>query len=244
MNVPLLDLRAQYRQIQKEIHSAIQPVLKSQRFILGENVEKLETQVAKYCGIKYAIGVASGTDALLLALMAIGIERGDEVITTPFTFFATAGSISRLGAKPVFVDIDPKTYNINPDLIAKKITRRTRAIIPVHLYGQSADLGPIRKIAKKKKLIVIEDAAQSLGATYKGKKTGAIGELGCLSFFPTKNLGGLGDGGMVLTNDAKLAEKIRTLRVHGSAKRYYHSLIGINSRLDELQAAALLVKLK
>ena len=244
MKVPLLDLTVQYRQIQKEIHSAIQGVLKTQHFILGTNVLELENKIAKYSDAKYAIGVASGSDALLLSLTAIGIERGDEVITSPYTFFATAGSISRLGAKPVFVDIDPKTFNINPELIQKKITKRTKAIIPVHLFGQSADMSLIQKIARKKKLVIIEDAAQSLGANYKGKKTGSIGDLGCLSFFPSKNLGAFGDGGMVVTNNAKLAEKIRILRVHGSAERYYHSVIGMNSRLDELQAAVLCVKFK
>ena len=244
MTIPLLDLKTQYRQIQREIQSAFQQILKTQHFILGPFGERLENQAAKYCGVKYAINVASGTDALLLSLMALGIGRGDEVITTPYTFFATAGSISRAGAKPVFVDIDPKTYNINPNLIAKKITKRTKAIMPVHLYGQSADMDLVLKIAKKKKLAVIEDAAQAIGATYKGKKVGTIGDLGCYSFFPTKNLGGFGDGGMVVTNSAKLAEKIRMLRVHGSGKKYYHELIGVNSRLDELQAAVISIKLK
>ena len=244
MNIPLLDLKAQYATIKDEIKTAIDDVLESQYFILGPKVGQFEQEIAKYCHVQHAVGVASGSDALLLAMMAIDVGYGDEVITTPYTFFATAGSISRLGAQPVFVDIDPKTYNINPDLIEKQITKRTKAIIPVHLYGQCADMDPILEIAQRHNLYVIEDAAQAIGAEYKGKKAGSIGHIGCLSFFPSKNLGGYGDGGMVITNDAELAEKIRVLRVHGAKSKYYHSVIGCNSRLDALQAAVLSIKLK
>ena len=244
MNIPLLDLKAQYATIKDEIKAAIDEVLESQYFILGPKVEQFEQEIAQYCHVQHAVGVASGSDALLLAMMAIDVGYGDEVITTPYTFFATAGSISRLGAQPVFVDINPKTYNINPDLIEKRITKRTKAIIPVHLYGQCADMNPILEIAQKYHLYVIEDAAQAIGAKYKGRKAGSMGHLGCLSFFPSKNLGGYGDGGMVITNDAELAEKIRVLRAHGAKPKYYHSVIGCNSRLDALQAAVLSVKLK
>ena len=244
MQVPLLDLKAQYATIKDEIKAAIDEVLESQYFILGPKVQKFEEEIAEYCNVQHAVGVASGSDALLLALMAIDVGYGDEVITTPYTFFATAGAISRLGAKPVFVDIDPKTYNINPELIYEKITDKTKAIIPVHLYGQCADMDPILEIGKKYNLCIIEDAAQAIGAEYKGKKAGSMGDMGCLSFFPSKNLGGYGDGGMVITNNAELAEKIRVLRVHGAKPKYYHSLIGLNSRLDALQAAVLSVKLK
>ena len=244
MQVPLLDLKAQYATIKDEIKAAIDEVLESQYFILGPKVQQFEEEIAKYCNVQHAVGVASGSDALLLALMAIGVGYGDEVITTPYTFFAAAGSISRLGAKPVFVDIDAKTYNINPELIAEKITDKTKAIIPVHLYGQCADIYPILEIGKKYNLCIIEDAAQAIGAEYKGRKAGSMGDIGCLSFFPSKNLGGYGDGGMVITNNAELAEKIRVLRAHGAKPKYYHSLIGLNSRLDALQAAVLSVKLK
>ena len=242
--IPLLDLKAQFNSIKDEIKDAINEVLESQQFILGIQVQQLEEAVCRYAGSSFAIGVASGSDALLLAMMAIGVGPGDEVITTPYTFFATAGSISRLGAKPVFVDIDPRTYNINPSFIEKKITKHTKAIIPVHLFGQSANMDPILKIAKEHKLFVIEDAAQSLGAKYKWKNAGTMGDFGTLSFFPTKNLGGIGDGGMVLTNHASFAEKIRKLRVHGAQPKYYHEMIGLSSRLDTIQAAVLLVKLK
>jgi dTDP-4-amino-4,6-dideoxygalactose transaminase len=243
MAIPLVDLKAQFENIKDEINNAIQEVLESQWFILGTKVQELEEKIADYCHAKYGVGVASGSDAILLALMAIDIGTDDEVITTPFTFFATAGSVSRLGAKPVFVDIDPRTYNINPQLIEEKITPRTKAIIPVHLYGQCADMDPILEIAEKHELYIIEDAAQAIGAKYKDRYAGSIGHIGCLSFFPTKNLGGYGDGGMVLTNHEELAEKIKVLRVHGSKPKYYHSLIGCNSRLDAIQAAVLLAKL-
>jgi len=244
MQVPLLDLKAQYAAIKDEIKAAIDEVLESQYFILGPKVQQFEEEIAKYCDVQHAVGVASGSDALLLALMTIEVGNGDEVITTPYTFFATAGSISRLGAKPVFVDIDPKTYNINPELIAEKITAKTKAIIPVHLYGQCADMDAILEIGNKYNLCIIEDAAQAIGAEYKGRKAGSMGYLGCLSFFPSKNLGGYGDGGMVIANNAELAETIRVLRVHGAKPKYYHSLIGLNSRLDAFQAAVLSVKLK
>ncbi|MBD3182372.1 aminotransferase class V-fold PLP-dependent enzyme [Candidatus Poribacteria bacterium] len=244
MSVPFIDLVKQYKSIKEEIDQAISEVVESQYFVLGPKVGELEERIADYCQIKHGIGVASGTDALLLSLMALDIGHGDEVITTPFTFFATAGSISRLGAKPVFVDIDPKTYNINPQLIADKITEKTKAIIPVHLYGQCADMDPIMEIAEKNNLYVIEDAAQAIGAKYKGRMAGSIGHLGCLSFFPTKNLGGYGDGGMVLTNNKELEKKVRMLRVHGSKIKYNHSVVGLNSRLDAIQAAVLLAKLK
>ena len=243
ITIPLVDLKAQYETIRDEINEAIQEVLASQYFILGPKVRELEEKVADYCGVRYGIGVASGSDALLLSLMAVGVGYGDEVITTPFTFFATAGSVSRLGATPVFVDIDPGTYNINPHLIEERITEKTKAIIPVHLYGQCADMDPILEVAAKHDLYVIEDSAQAIGARYKGRKAGSMGHLGCLSFFPTKNLGGYGDGGMVVTDDGELAEKIRVLRAHGSKPKYYHSVVGCNSRLDAIQAAVLLVKL-
>jgi len=241
--IPLVDLKAQYETIKVEIQEAVYEVLESQQFILGDKVEELEAKIAQFCNVHYGIGVASGSDALLLSLMSIGISAGDEVITTPYTFFATAGAVSRLGGIPIFVDID-RTYNINPYLIEDKITSRTKAIIPVHLFGQCANMDIINEIALKHGLYVIEDAAQAIGARYKGRKAGSMGDLGCLSFFPTKNLGGYGDGGMVLTDNDELADKIRVLRVHGSHPKYHHSVIGINSRLDAIQAAILLVKFK
>jgi dTDP-4-amino-4,6-dideoxygalactose transaminase len=243
-SIPLLDLKAQYATIREEIRAAIDRVIEAQQFILGPEVEALEHEIATYTGCKYGIGVSSGTDALLVALMAIDIRPGDEVITTPYTFFATAGSIARLGAVPVFVDIDPLTFNIDPNAIEAKITPRTRAIMPVHLYGQMADMDPIMEIAQRHNLVVIEDAAQAIGAEYKGRRAGSIGHLGCFSFFPSKNLGGFGDGGMVVTSDPTLAEKMRLLRAHGASPKYYHKLIGGNFRLDALQAAVLRVKLK
>ncbi|TAJ99072.1 MAG: DegT/DnrJ/EryC1/StrS family aminotransferase, partial [Candidatus Manganitrophaceae bacterium] len=243
MRVPLLDLTAQYQTIRPEIQKAVQQVFESQQFILGPAVTKLEEEIATYCKVRHAIGVASGSDALLLALNALGVGPGDEVITSPYTFFATAGSIARLQAKPVFVDIDPKTYNIDPNQIEKKITPRTKAIIPVHLYGQCAEMDSILELSDRRHLPIIEDAAQSIGATYKGRQAGSMGLFGCLSFFPSKNLGGAGDGGMVLTQNGEMAEKIKILRVHGSQPKYYHQVIGCNSRLDSLQAAVLSVKL-
>ncbi len=244
MQIPILDLTAQYKSIKSEIDAAVMKVVESQHFILGPEVVAFESEVAAYCGTKYAVGVASGTDALILALKALDIGPGDEVITTPFTFFATAESISIVGAKPVFVDVDPKTYCINPELIEGKITKKTKAIIPVHLFGQCADMDRILEIAKLNNLKVIEDTAQAMGATYKGKQAGSMGDIGCLSFFPSKNLGGFGDGGMIITDNKELADKARMLRVHGSTIRYIHSAIGMNSRLDAFQAAILRVKLK
>lgn len=244
MAVPLLDLAAHHEPLHKEIMAAIEQVFKSQAFILGPDVTKLEERVAAYCQTRVAIGVTSGTDALLISLMALGIGSGDEVITTPYSFFATAGAVVRLGAKPVLVDIDPVTFNIDPKKIEQAVTIKTKAIIPVHLYGQSADMGPIMDIATRHKLAVIEDAAQAIGTEYRdGRRVGSIGTVGCLSFFPSKNLGCLGDGGMVVTNDTELAERIKVLRVHGSKPKYYHKLIGGNFRLDSLQAAVLNVKL-
>jgi len=244
MQVPLLDLKRQYQTIKEEVDTAVQAVFDSQYFIKGPVMERFEQAVADYCGVEFAIGSASGTDALLLALMAIDAGPGDEVITTPYTFFATAGVISRTGATPVFVDIKPDTYNINPDLIEAKLTDNTKAIIPVHLYGRCADMYPILAIAEKHSLTVIEDAAQAIGAKHKGRCAGSIGDFGCFSFFPSKNLGGAGDGGMITTRDENVADKLKRLREHGGYPKYYHSLIGINSRLDALQAAVLEVKLK
>jgi dTDP-4-amino-4,6-dideoxygalactose transaminase len=244
MKVPFLDLKRQYSAIKKEIDEAIFSVLSNTQFILGPEVKSFEEKVAAYCGTKFAIGVASGTDALLLSLRTCGVKSGDEVITTGFSFFASAGVISRLGANPVFVDIDPETYNIDPDQIEKKITPKTKAIMPVHLFGQCADMDPIMEVARKHNLKVIEDAAQAIGAEYKGRKAGAIGDFGCFSFFPSKNLGGAGDGGMVTADDPEMAETVRILRAHGAKPKYYHSTIGYNSRLDTIQAAILSVKLK
>ena len=250
MKVPFLDLVPQFSSIEEEIKSALNEVFKTQQFILGPQVEALEQTIAQYCQTRYAIGVASGSDALLLSLMALGIGPGDEVLLPPFTFFATAGVVSRLGAAPVFVDIDPETYDIDPSKIEAKITSKTKAIIPVHLYGQCADMDPLLQIAKAKQLFVIEDAAQALGAEYwpplhsDARRAGQIGDLGCFSFFPTKNLGAFGDAGMVVTNNPTWAEKIRILRVHGSQPKYFHKWIGINSRLDAIQAAILLVKFR
>jgi dTDP-4-amino-4,6-dideoxygalactose transaminase len=242
--IPLLDLKAQYAPIREEIRAAIDRVADAQYFIGGPEVEGLEREVAEYSQCQYGIGVTSGTDALLVALMAIDIKPGDEVITTPYSFFATAGSIYRLGALPVFVDISPSDYNIRPDLIDAAVTDRTRAIIPVHLYGQMADMDPITEIARRHNLVIIEDAAQAIGAEYKGRRAGSIGHFGCFSFFPSKNLGGFGDGGMITTNDAALAHKAKLLRNHGAEPKYYHKLVGGNFRLDALQAAILRVKLK
>jgi dTDP-4-amino-4,6-dideoxygalactose transaminase len=244
MKVPLLDLKLQYQSIKPEIDRAVSAVIENQMFILGSEVEHLEKEIAAYSHCTYGIGVTSGTDALLLALMALEIKPGDEIITTPYTFFATAGVIHRLGARPVFVDILPDTYNINPELIEKAVTPKTKAVIPVHLYGQCADMDAILKIAKKFNLAVIEDAAQAIGAEYKGKRAGSMGTIGCFSFFPSKNLGAFGDGGMVVTNNAELAEKMTLLRVHGMKPKYYHPMVGGNFRLDALQAAVLRVKLK
>ena len=239
-----LDLRAQFATIHEEVMQAVNQVFESQHFILGPEVKQLEQEVAAKLGAKFAVGCASGTDALILALLAAGIGEGDEVITTPFSFIATAGTIAYVGAKPVFVDIDPVTFNINPALVEAAITPRTRAIMPVHLFGLPADLDPILAIAKARKLAVIEDAAQAIGSRYGGRYVGTFGGYGCFSFFPSKNLGGAGDGGLITTEDAQTAERLQMLRVHGSKKKYYHEMIGTNSRLHALQAAVLRVKLR
>jgi len=244
MNVPLLDLKAQFQPIRAEVLAAMQTVCDEQGFVLGPRVVAFEESIAGYIGSRYAIGCASGSDALLLSLMAVGVRAGDEVITIPFTFFATAGAVSRLGAKPVFVDIQADSFNIDPKLIEKAITPRTKAIIPVHLFGQCADMTAINEIAKRKKVRVIEDACQAIGAAQQEKRAGVLGDTGCFSFFPTKNLGGFGDGGLITTNDQTLADSMAMLRVHGSQVRYLHEAVGINSRLDALQAAVLQIKLK
>jgi len=265
MKIPLVDLKTQYDSIKEEIDQAINRVIERSEFILGSEVEALEEEMVSYLGVKYAAGVASGTEALQLALLACGIQRGDEVITTPFTFISTAEAITQCGATPIFVDIDPKTYNIDPqklaDLLEKKFSRQSlithhsspvRAILPVHLYGQSADMDPILELAKKYNLKVIEDCAQSLGAVYSSpqspvpshSKVGSLGDVGCLSFFPSKVLGAYGDGGMVVTNSPEIAERVEMLRNHGCKEKYYHLIPGFNSRLDSLQAAILRVKLK
>ncbi|MDD5644454.1 MAG: DegT/DnrJ/EryC1/StrS family aminotransferase [bacterium] len=244
MKIPVIDLGKLYNEIKPEIDTAIARVISDTNFILGPEVSELEKEIAAYCEAKYAVGCASGTDALLLSLMSMGIGPGDEIITTPFTFFATAGSISRTGATPVFVDIEPETFNINPELTEPKITKKTKAILPVHLFGQTADMDPFLKLKEKYNLFIIEDACQSIGAKYKNRAAGSIGDAGCFSFFPTKNLGGFGDGGMLVTNDSGIYEKTRSLRVHGGRDRYYHDYIGINSRLDTIQAAILLAEIK
>jgi dTDP-4-amino-4,6-dideoxygalactose transaminase len=243
MKVPLLDLKAQYAAIGAEINAAVAEVMVSQHFILGPQVQKCEEALAKYSGCACGVGVSSGTDALLVCLMAEGIGRGHEVLTTPYTFFATAGSIARVGAKPVFVDIDPASYNLDPAQLEAKITPNTRAIMPVHLYGQMADMDPVMEVARRHGLVVIEDAAQAIGAEYKSRRAGSIGHYGCFSFFPSKNLGAAGDGGMVVTRDASRAENLIRLRAHGSKPKYYHKVIGGNFRLDTLQAAVVSAKL-
>ncbi len=244
INVPLLDLRAQYAGMKPEIMSAVEQLFDAQQFILGPAVAEFEEDIAAYLGASHALGVSSGSDALLLALMALGVGPGDEVITSPYTFFATAGAIARVGAAPVFVDIDPATYNIDVRALESAITARTRAIMPVHLYGQCADMNPLLEIAGRHGVAVVEDAAQAIGARYHERNAGTMGTVGCFSFFPSKNLGGAGDGGLVTASDAVLYEKLKILRVHGSHPKYYHALIGGNFRLDALQAAVLRVKLK
>ena len=243
MRVPLLDLKTQYTALKEETLSAVAEVLESQACIGGPRVAELEQKIAALSGARFGVGVSSGTDALLASLMALGIGPGDEVITTPFTFFATAGCIVRTGAVPVFVDIDARTYNMDPVLIEDAITPRTKVIMPVHLYGQCCQMDPILTLADVHGLTVIEDAAQAIGATYKGRPAGGMGAMGCLSFYPTKNLGGAGDGGMVVTNDELLKEVLLVLRDHGARPKYFHSMVGGNFRLDALQAAVLLVKL-
>jgi len=243
-NIQMVDLRNQYLKIKDEVDSAIQEVIDSTAFIQGKAVRDFEQEAASYLACRYAIGCGSGTDALQIAMMAIGIKPGDEIITTPFTFVATAETISLLGARPVYVDIDEKTYNIDVNQIEDKITSRTKAIIPVHLYGQPCEMDQILELAKRYNLRVIEDAAQAFGAEYKKRKVATFGDIGCISFFPSKNLGAFGDAGMLATNDQELAEKIRMLTVHGSKKKYHNEILGVNSRLDSIQAAILRVKLK
>jgi len=246
--IPMLDLQAEYHEIRDEIDDAVHRVLDSGHFILGEEVEAFEHEVASYLGVRHAIGVASGSDALLLALMVLNIGPGGKVITTPFSFFATASCIVRLGATPVFCDIDPRTFDLDPDSVRRYLelsyTPAVKAIIPVHLYGQCCDMDALLELARRYSLKVVEDCAQSFGSTYRGHQSGGMGDIGCFSFFPTKNLGAYGDGGMVSTNDDKLAEHVRMLRVHGARRKYHHEELGINSRLDAMQAAILRVKLK
>jgi dTDP-4-amino-4,6-dideoxygalactose transaminase len=244
MIIPLVDLTAQYNSMREEIEAAISRTMQQGEFILGPQVKALEAEVAAYCGVKEAIGTASGTDALRLTLLASGIEPGDEVITTPFTFIATVEAILQCGARPVFSDIDPKTFNLNPTSLVSKITEKTRAILPVHLYGQPTDMDPILKLAQEHDIRVIEDCAQAMGAEYNGKKVGSLGDVGCLSFFPSKVLGACGDGGMVITNNLEISERVKMLRNHGCKEKYYHLVPGFNSRLDALQAAILRVKLR
>jgi dTDP-4-amino-4,6-dideoxygalactose transaminase len=241
---PFLDLRQQFAAIRNEVMTAIADVMETQHFILGEEVQMFEQELCSFIGAPFAIGCASGSDALLLALLALGVGSGDEVITTPFTFVATAGSIARLGAKPVFIDIDPSTFNIDPQEIAARVNERTKALLPVHLFGLAAEMDPILEIGRTHGIPVIEDAAQAIGAKYKGKPVGTMGTFGCFSFFPSKNLGGAGDGGVVTTNDTAFADRVRLLRVHGSDRKYHYQLLGMNSRLDALHAAILRVKLK
>jgi dTDP-4-amino-4,6-dideoxygalactose transaminase len=243
MNVPLLDLQAQYASLRDETRQAIERVLESQRFVLADEVKRLERSIAEYANTKHAVGCASGSDALLLALMAFDITSGDEVITTPFSFFATGSCIARLGARPVFVDIDPATYNLDVSQVADAITPQTKAIMPVHIYGQCAEMDPLLELGERRGIPIVEDAAQAIGATDHGRRAGSMGAAGCFSFYPTKNLGGAGDGGIVTTNDDRLAERLRRLRAHGGITEYMHTEVGINSRLDELQAAVLNVKL-
>ncbi len=243
MAVPLLDLKTQYAALRDEVVAAVTGVLDSQQFILGATVADFERQCAAYCAVPHALGVSSGTDALLLALMGLGIGPGDEVITSPFSFFATAGCVHRVGATPVFADIDPASFNLDPAGIEARITPRTRAILPVHLFGRCADMGPILDIAKRHGLFVIEDAAQAIGSEVGGRRAGSMGDVGCFSFFPSKNLGGVGDGGLVTCTDAALLERMTRLRNHGSHPKYFHSLVGGNFRLDAIQAAVLGVKL-
>jgi dTDP-4-amino-4,6-dideoxygalactose transaminase len=244
--IPLLDLRAQHRQIREEVLAEIIRVIDSQKFILGEDVQKLEQEIAAYSGTQFAVGCASGSDALFLALLGLGIGPGDEVLTTPYTFFATVGAIHRAGAVPVFVDIEPGTFNMDMNRVEEAFQShpKIKAVIPIHLFGGCADMDPLCRMANERGIAIIEDAAQSIGAEYNGRRAGSIGEIGCFSFFPSKNLGGYGDGGMVTTSDPGLRERLAALRVHGSKRKYYHDWVGINSRLDALQAAVLRVKLR
>ena len=242
--IPMLDLKAQYRNLAEETESAVKRVLESQQLILGPEVKDLEREIAAYCQCEYAVGCASGSDALLLALMAFDVGPGDEVITTPFTFFATAGSIIRLGAKPVFVDIDPQSFNMNVATLASAVTARTKAIMPVHLFGQCVEMESVEQVARRTGAAIIEDAAQAIGAEYYGRRAGSLGDVAAFSFYPSKNLGGAGDGGMLTTNRSEVAEELRMLRAHGAKRKYYHDRVGVNSRLDSLQAAILRVKFR
>jgi dTDP-4-amino-4,6-dideoxygalactose transaminase len=246
MNVPLLDLRAQHNRIREEVIAEMIRVVDSQKFILGEEVQKLEAEIAAYSHAKFGVGCASGSDALILALMALDIKPGDQVLTTPYTFFATAGAISRIGAVPVFADVEESTFNLDLDRVQEALAKypKIRAIIPVHLFGGCADMDPLCALAAERGIPVVEDAAQSIGSEYKGRRAGSIGQIGCFSFFPSKNLGGYGDGGMITTQDAALAERLSALRVHGRTGKYFHQFIGVNSRLDALQAAILRVKFR
>jgi dTDP-4-amino-4,6-dideoxygalactose transaminase len=243
MKVPLLDLAEQHRQLRPEIEAALARVLDTNQFILGGEVEALENEIAEYCGVRHAVGCASGSDALLLAFIALDVTPGVEIITTPYSFFATVSAITRLGATPVFVDIDPATYNLDVRQLESKITDRTKSVEPVHLYGQCADMHAINEVCRKRGIPIVEDAAQAIGAEENGRRAGAMSAVGCFSFYPSKNLGGLGDGGMLTTNDDSLARKLRALRVHGAERKYYHKFVGLNSRLDGFQGAALRVKL-
>lgn len=242
--VPLIDLVAQYQTIRDEVKAAVDEVFETQRFVLGDEVTALEEEIAAYCDARYAIACASGTDALVLSLMALGVGPGDEVITSPFTFFATAGAIHRVGATPKFVDIDPVSYNLRPEEVERAITSRTRAIMPVHIFGRCADMEPLWRLSVRHNLPIVEDAAQAIGSEYRGRRAGVLGTIGCFSFFPTKNLGGAGDGGIMTTDDKELADRLRRLRVHGDVGGYNHVEVGFNSRLDALQAAVLRVKLR
>jgi dTDP-4-amino-4,6-dideoxygalactose transaminase len=242
--IPMLDLKTQYASLAGEIESAVKTVLEGQQLILGPEVKELEKELAAYCQCEYAIGCASGSDALLLSLMAFGVGPGDEVVTTPFTFFATVGSVVRLGAKPVFVDIEPETFNMDVRQLASVVTERTRVIMPVHLFGQCVEMDAVMEIARRSGAAVIEDAAQAIGSEYKGRRAGSLGDIGAFSFYPSKNLGGAGDGGLMTTNRSEVAEELRTLRAHGAKRKYYHDCVGVNSRLDSLQAAILRVKFR
>lgn len=241
--VPLLDLSAQFAQVEAEVRAAVDDVVRSQRFVLGEVVEECERALARYCGCAHAVGVSSGTDALLAALMAEGVGPGDEVVTTPYSFFATAGVVARLGATPVFADVDPVTLNIDPAQVERRVTKRTKAIVPVHLFGRMADMAPIMDVAERRGLVVVEDAAQAVGAEYRGRRAGSIGHYGCFSFFPSKNLGAFGDGGMVVADDAERARRVAALRMHGQTRQHLHDVVGGNFRLDALQAAVVQAKL-
>jgi dTDP-4-amino-4,6-dideoxygalactose transaminase len=242
--VPFIDLVAQYQTIRDDIRAAVDQTFEDQAFVLGDEVSSLETEIADYCKAEHAIGCASGTDALILSLLAVGVEPGDEVITSPFTFFATAGAIHRVGARPVFVDIEPNSFNLCPELVEKAVTEKTKAIMPVHIFGQCAEMEPLWRISARHKIPIIEDACQAIGAEYRGRRAGVLGTVGCFSFFPTKNLGGAGDGGMIVTDDAEVAARLKRLRVHGDIGGYNHVEVGFNSRLDSLQAAVLRVKLR